>query len=136
VNPAGFDPGLSRAVLLFASLFVAVLAAYAALDLARRVRAVPTAIGVRWLAGAAGCLAIGVWSLHVLALVDHPLPYPVGEHPFGSLAVFAVAGLTALCGLGAVSGRVMTWPRVVAGAAGLGGDRAQDEPLAKPPQLA
>src|SRR5690349_15340319 len=120
MTPSGLEPGLARALLIVASLLVAVLAAYAALDLARRLRAVSTPMGLRWLAGAAACLATGVWALHVLALLDHPLPYPLGEHPLGSLAVWLVAAFTALCGLGAVSGRVMTWPRLVAGAAGLG----------------
>jgi diguanylate cyclase (GGDEF)-like protein len=120
MTPLGLDPGLARAVLVLVSLAVAVLSAHAGQELARRVRAVPTGIGLRWLAGAAGALATGVWSLHALALLDHPLPYPIGEHPLGSAAVWLVAALTATCGFGAVSGRVMTWPRLVCGAAGLG----------------
>ena len=130
MTPFGLDPGWTRALLIVVSLAIGVLSVYTALALARRVRNVPTSIGLRWLAGAAAILGMGVWSLHVLSLVDHPLPYPLGEHPLGTFAVWALASLTALCGLGAVSGRVMTWPRLVCGALGLGAALASAQAVA------
>jgi len=130
VTPLDLGPGSTRAVLIVVSMTVGVLSVHAALELARRVRTVSTAIGLRWLGGAAATLAVGIWSLHVLSLVDHPLPYPLGEHALGTLAVWAMAAVTALCGLGAVSGRVTTWPRLLCGAFGLGAALAATQAVA------
>jgi diguanylate cyclase (GGDEF)-like protein len=126
----GLGPGPTWATMLALACVVGVLAAYVALDFARRVRAVATKVGLRWVSGAALSFGTGVWSIHILSLSERTLPYPLGYHPVATLAVWLLAALVGLCGLSAVSGRVMSWPRVLAGALVLGAGIAGTQVLA------
>ena len=120
VTDLGLDPSELRIAALALSAVIGVLAAYVTLELARRVRTVPTRVGLRWLGGAALSLGTGIWSLHVIGVSAQSLPYAVGYHPAATLVVWLGASLLGLIGLGAVSGRLMTLPRVVLGATVLG----------------
>ncbi len=118
------ETGLSPAALRLAAFVlgaaIAILSAYLALDLASRVRTVRSAVGLRWLLGAAVALGTGLWSLHVIGISARPLPYAIGYHPGAALGVWLGWMLAALVGLGAVSGRPLPVPRVVVGAVLLG----------------
>jgi len=116
----GLDPFEVRAAALALAAVIGMLAAYVTLELARRVRAVPTPVGLRWLGGAALSLGTGIWSLHVIGVSSLSLPFAVGYHPVSTLLVWLGASLLALLGLGAVSGRLVTLPRVAFGATLLG----------------
>ncbi|MDQ6683612.1 MAG: diguanylate cyclase, partial [Pseudomonadota bacterium] len=107
-------------LLLLLALAVSTLAAYVALDLARRVRVLRSRASAFWLVGAAVALAIGAWSCQIIAVAAEPLRFPLGYHPGGSLAVLGVAVLGALAGLATVSGRVATPLRVALSALALG----------------
>jgi NO-binding membrane sensor protein with MHYT domain len=111
---------LATVLMLFLGLGVSSLAAYVALDLARRVRVLRTRAGALWLLGAASALAIGIWSSQVIGIAAEPPAFAFGYHGLGSLGVWAAALVASLAGLGAVSGRVATPGRVGFGAFALG----------------
>ena len=111
---------VSTLLMLVLALGVSTLAAYVALDLARRVRVLRTRAGALWLLGSASAMAIGVWSSQVIGIAAEPPAFAFGYHGFGSLGVWAAALVASLAGLGAVSGRVATPGRVGFGAVALG----------------
>ncbi|MGZ8260812.1 MAG: putative bifunctional diguanylate cyclase/phosphodiesterase, partial [Caldimonas sp.] len=111
---------LATVLMLVLGLGVSTLAAYVALDLARRVRVLRTRAGALWLLGAASAMAIGIWSSQVIGIAAEPPPFPFGYHGLGTLGVWAAALVASLAGLGAVSGRVATPGRVAFGAVALG----------------
>ncbi len=116
----GLTPAAVRLAAFVLGVAIALLSAYLALDLASRVRSVRSAVGLRWLLGAAAALGTGLWSLHVLGISARPLPYAIGFHPGAAFAVWLGSMLAAFIGLGAVSGRPLPLARVVVGAALLG----------------
>ena len=59
------------------SVFIALLSAYAALDLAGRITAARGAIRAAWLTGGAFALGIGIWSMHYVGMEAFNLPVPV-----------------------------------------------------------
>ena len=61
-------------LMLLLGLAVSTLAAYVALDLARRVRVLRTRAGALWLLGAASAMAIGIWSSQVIGIAAEPPP--------------------------------------------------------------
>ena len=63
--------------LVAASVAIAVLAAYAALDLAGRVTAARGVAQWSWLGGGALALGLGIWSMHYLGMEALQLPVPV-----------------------------------------------------------
>jgi NO-binding membrane sensor protein with MHYT domain len=63
--------------LVAVSVFIAVLAAYAALDLAGRVTAARGGSRFAWLTGGAFVMGIGIWSIHYVGMEAFRLPVPV-----------------------------------------------------------
>ena len=117
----GDAPQLVRAALVVLSAGIAVFASHVAFDLARRVRLVEATAGLGWVSAAALVLGTGLWSVHVLGLAAAPpLPYALGHHPGATLAVWLLAAIIALGGLGALSARVPRWSRLLPVAAALG----------------
>jgi two-component system sensor histidine kinase/response regulator len=57
------------------SIAIAVLAAYAALDLGGRVTNVRGGARLAWLSG--GALAMGIWAMHYIGMLAFRLPFPV-----------------------------------------------------------
>ena len=109
-------PVMPAALLLLLSLGVSTLAAYVALDLARRVRVLWTRAGILWLLGAAWALSLGIWSCQIIGVAAEPLPFSLGYDGLGSLLAWGAALVVCFAGLGAVSGRVATPARVAFGA--------------------
>jgi NO-binding membrane sensor protein with MHYT domain len=60
--------------LVTASILVAVLAAYAALDLAGRVTATKGLLRLTWLGGNAVAMGFGIWSMHYIGMEAFRLP--------------------------------------------------------------
>ena len=116
----GLDGAASSLPMGLLCCALAMLGAYVALDLVRRVRAVRTHIGLYWLAGASLSLGTVIWSVHVISLGQRTLPYALGHHPLAVLGIWALAVLAAFIGFGWVSSRVMTPTRVAAAALALG----------------
>jgi len=59
------------------SVFIAILAAYAALDLAGRVTAARGPARMAWLGSGAFAMGIGIWSMHYIGMEAFRLPVPV-----------------------------------------------------------
>ena len=72
------------------SIAIAILAAYAALDLAGRVTFARTPIRFVWLTGGSLAMGIGIWSMHYIGMLAFILPVPVAYHwPTVLLSLFA-----------------------------------------------
>jgi PAS domain S-box-containing protein len=63
--------------LVVLSVLLAVLASYAALDLASRVTAAHGRIRLAWLFGGAAAMGTGIWSMHYIGMLAFSLPVPV-----------------------------------------------------------
>ncbi len=59
------------------SVLIAVLASYAALDLAARVTAARGRMRFAWLFGGAAAMGTGIWSMHYIGMLAFSLPIPV-----------------------------------------------------------
>jgi two-component system sensor histidine kinase/response regulator len=59
------------------SIFIAVVASYAALDLAARVTFARGSTRYLWLSGGATAMGIGIWSMHYIGMLAFRLPVPV-----------------------------------------------------------
>ena len=62
------------------SVFIAIAASYAALDLAGRVTAARGRIRLAWLGGGATAMGIGIWAMHFKGMLAFHLPVPVEYH--------------------------------------------------------
>ncbi len=72
------------------SVFIAVFASYAALDLASRVTAAGGWTRALWVLGGAGAMGTGIWSMHYIGMLAFSLPIPVAYHwPTVLLSLFA-----------------------------------------------
>jgi len=59
------------------SVLIAVLAAYAALDLAARVTAQHGKVRFAWLLGGATAMGTGIWSMHYIGMLAFSMPIPI-----------------------------------------------------------
>src|SRR5688500_20249594 len=66
------------AVFVILSVIVAMLASFAALDLAGRVRSRSGATRLGWLAGGGTVMGLGIWSMHFVGMLAFHLPVPIG----------------------------------------------------------
>jgi two-component system, sensor histidine kinase and response regulator len=76
------------------SVFIAVLASYAALDLAGRVTSAQGLSRKLWLGGGATAMGIGIWSMHHVGMLAFRLPIPV-EYDWPTVAVSLLAAIFA-----------------------------------------
>ena len=83
--------------LVTVSVFIALLAAYAALDLAGRVTASRGFVRSLWLIGGAFALGLGIWSMHYIGMEAFILPVPVlYDWPTVFLSMFAAIAASGL----------------------------------------
>ena len=80
-------------LLVFASLLVAVLTSYTALDLARRISTATPRAARWWLAGGAWAMGTGIWSMHFIGMLALRLPIPLGYGLPLTLASLVIAVL-------------------------------------------
>jgi PAS domain S-box-containing protein len=66
--------------LVVLSIFIAISASYAAIDLGARVTAARGWIRPVWLAGGATVMGLGIWSMHFTGMLAFRLPIPVAYH--------------------------------------------------------
>jgi PAS domain S-box-containing protein len=64
-------------MLVALSVFIAILASYAALDLAGRVASARGWAGLCWLGGGAAAMGAGIWTVNYIGMEAHRLPVPV-----------------------------------------------------------
>src|SRR5262252_3845808 len=64
--------------LVLTSVLVAIVASYAALDLASRIPSAKGGAARLWLAGGAFAMGTGIWSMHFIGMLALRLPIPLG----------------------------------------------------------
>jgi PAS domain S-box-containing protein len=102
------------------SVFIAVFASYAALDLASRVTAAGGWTRALWVLGGACAMGTGIWSMHYIGMLAFILPIPVAYHwPTVLLSLFA-AILASAIALYVVSRQKMGASQAVAGSVLMG----------------
>ena len=107
--------------LVAVSILIAVLAAYAALDLAGRVTAARGMARLAWLTGGALAMGLGIWSMHYVGMEALRLPIAVQyDWPTVLLSMIAAVSASAVA-LFVVSRKVMRMPSAVAGSLLMGG---------------
>ena len=116
VLSGSYDPGL-----VALSVVIAISAAYAALDLAGRVTAARGRSFVLWLAGGAGAMGLGIWSMHYIGMLAFRLPVPVSYDWPTVMLSLRVAIVASGVALYTVSRRVMNFWRTLVGSVFLGG---------------
>lgn len=102
------------------SVLIAVLAAYAALDLGGRVTSARGGTRLAWLGGGALAMGIGIWSMHYIGMLAFRLPVPVQyDWPTVLLSLLA-AVLASGVALFVVSRKTMTIPQAIVGSLFMG----------------
>src|SRR6266849_2864517 len=103
------------------SVVIAVLASYAALDLAGRVTSARGGTRILWLSGGATAMGIGIWSMHYFGMLAFRLPIPVQyDWPTVLLSLLA-AILASAVALFVVSRHKMGLFRALVGSIFMGG---------------
>ena len=100
---------------------IAVLASYAALDLAGRVTSSRGRTRAIWLSGGATAMGLGIWSMHYVGMLAFELPVPVlYDWPLVLASLLAAVGASAIA-LFVVSRKTMGVVNAVAGSVCMGG---------------
>ncbi len=81
-------------LLVALSAVIAVLASYAALDLAGRVTSARDRARFLWLSGGAVAMGIGIWSMHYIGMLAFRLPVPV-QYDWPTVLLSLVAAILA-----------------------------------------
>jgi diguanylate cyclase (GGDEF)-like protein/PAS domain S-box-containing protein len=103
------------------SVLIAILASYAALDLAGRVTSAQGMSRFLWLSGGAVAMGIGIWSMHYVGMLAFRLPIPVQyDWPTVLLSLLA-AVFASTVALFVVSRHKMGMIRAVLGSVVMGG---------------
>ncbi len=103
------------------SVFIAVLASYAALDLAGRVNSARGVARRIWLSGGAASMGIGIWSMHYVGMLAFRLPVPVEYDWPTVLASLLAAVFGSAVALFVVSRKRMGFLQAVVGSLLMGG---------------
>jgi two-component system, sensor histidine kinase and response regulator len=107
--------GLYDLRLVALSVFIAVLAAGAALDLAGRVTVTQGIAQRTWLGGGAFAMGFGIWSMHYIGMLAYQLPVAVlYDWPTVLLSLLAAVVASGVS-LFVVSRATMSWPQTFAG---------------------
>lgn len=113
--------GTYDSFLVVLSVVIAIFAAHAALDLARRVTFERGKSRSFWLTGGATAMGFGIWSMHYIGMLAFRLPVPVQyDWPTVLLSLLA-AILASAIALVVVSRRTMGWMRAATASVFMGG---------------
>ena len=102
------------------SVLIAIVASYAALDLAGRVRAAGGWTQAVWLLGGACAMGTGIWSMHYIGMLAFILPITVAYHWPTVLLSLLAAILASAVALGVASRQKMGALRALAGSVLMG----------------
>jgi PAS domain S-box-containing protein len=103
------------------SVFIAILASYAALDLSGRVTSAHGRARLFWLGGGAVAMGIGIWSMHYIGMLAFHLPVQVEYDWPTVLLSLAAAVFASAVALFVVSRRKMGLLRAAVGSIVMGG---------------
>jgi signal transduction histidine kinase/CheY-like chemotaxis protein/HPt (histidine-containing phosphotransfer) domain-containing protein len=122
MNPQGLPvTGFYDYRLVALSVVIAILAAYAALDLAGRVTAARGHIRLFWLSGGAFAMGTGIWSMHYIGMLAFRLPVAVAYDWPGVLLSLLAAMFASGVALFVVSRSTMGVASAAAGSIVMGG---------------
>jgi NO-binding membrane sensor protein with MHYT domain len=97
------------------SVFIAIAASYAALDLTGRVTVASGRTRLAWLSGGAVAMGIGIWAMHIKGMLAFHLPVPQQYYWPLVLVSLLVAMLASAVGLYVASRRKMGWVEALSG---------------------
>ncbi len=120
---AGETPlqGTYNVPLVVVSIMIAVLASFAALDLAGRITGASGRIGIAWLSSGAFAMGVGIWSMHYVGMEAFKLPMPV-EYDWPTVLLSLIAAVLASgLALQIISRPKMTAAHLVFGSLMMGG---------------
>src|SRR5712671_5981611 len=80
--------------LVVLSVLIAILASYAALDLAGRVTSAQGQVRLLWLNGGAVAMGFGIWSMHYIGMLAFRLPVPV-QYDWPTVLLSLIAAIAA-----------------------------------------
>lgn len=103
------------------SVVIAIVASYAALDLAGRVAVARGSLQLLWLTGGATAMGIGIWSMHYIGMLAFSLPVPVAYDWPTVLLSLLIGILSSAFALFLVSRQSMGRIRALAGSIFMGG---------------
>jgi len=103
-------------LLVAASLFVAILASYTALDMAGRITTAQGRAAKWWLAGGASAMGVGIWSMHFIGMLAFSLPIPLGYDPAITMLSLLIAIASSVFALWLVCQEHLPWSRLSIGA--------------------
>jgi PAS domain S-box-containing protein len=103
------------------SVLIAIVASYAALDLAERITAAKGWVRLAWLSAGATAMGIGVWAMHFKGMLAFRLPIAIAYHWPTVLLSLVVAGLASAVALYVVSRQKMGPVQVWTGSLLMGG---------------
>src|SRR5271154_2578285 len=107
--------------LVVVSVLIAMMASYAALDLAGRVTAARGVVRGLWLGGGAAAMGMGIWSMHYVGMLAFRLPVPV-EYDWPTVLLSLLAAIFASAvALYVVSQSRMEWQETLVGSLLMGG---------------
>jgi diguanylate cyclase len=101
--------------LVVLSLLVAILASYAALDLATRITASKGRTARLWLIGGAFSMGTGIWSMHFIGMLAFSLPIPMDYDIPITLLSMLIAVVVSGFALFIVSQASLTWRSLAGG---------------------
>ncbi|MGH9604172.1 MAG: putative bifunctional diguanylate cyclase/phosphodiesterase [Terracidiphilus sp.] len=102
--------------LVLASLLIAMLASYTALDMAGRVAETQGQAARWWLAGGSVAMGIGIWSMHFVGMLAFKLPIPMGYDPLITFLSLLIAIASSAFALWMVCQRKLSRRRLCFGA--------------------
>jgi two-component system sensor histidine kinase/response regulator len=102
------------------SVFIAMCASYAALDLGGRISAARGLTKLAWLSGGAVVMGLGMWSMHYVGMEAFTLPVPVQYHvPTVFVSLFA-AIFASVVALFVISRSTFKWRNAIVGSIAMG----------------
>ncbi|MBV9268941.1 MAG: response regulator [Acidobacteriaceae bacterium] len=102
------------------SVFVAICAAYAALDLSSRVTVTKGRTRVAWIWGGASAMGIAIWSMHYIGMLAFRLPVPVHYDVVLVVASMIAAIIASAVALSFTSRPALQFPQLVLGGVFMG----------------
>lgn len=105
-----------NSALVLCSLAVAVLASYAALDMAGRIATARGHAARWWLGGGAVASGVGIWAMHFVGMLAFSLPIPLGYDVGLTALSLLIAIVSAAFALWLVCQQTLPWTRLCAGA--------------------
>jgi PAS domain S-box-containing protein len=120
---AGETPlkGTYNVPLVLVSIAIAIIASFAALDLAGRITGASGRIRIAWLSSGAFAMGVGIWSMHYVGMEAFQLPMPV-EYDWPTVLVSLIAAILASgLALQIISRPKMTAAHLVFGSLMMGG---------------